>query len=83
MTLRLANSLNWLADGQKIYELTSSEFWSSHRQTDRQTDRQKAMHMSPPCISTGVLNNIMITMSKYLLETVYIRAALHWVWTNQ
>ena len=22
---------------------------------DRQTNRQKAMHMSPPCISTGVL----------------------------
>ncbi len=32
------------------------EFWSSDtRQTDRQTDGQKAMHMSPPCISTGVL----------------------------
>ncbi len=24
-------------------------------QTDRQTDRQKAMHMSPPCIRTGGL----------------------------
>ena len=29
----------------------SPEFWSS----DRQTDGQKAMHKSPPCISTGVL----------------------------
>ncbi len=27
-------------------------------QTDGQTDRQKAMHMSPPCISTGVLKNL-------------------------
>ncbi len=26
--------------------------------TDRRTDRQKAMHMSPPCISTGVLKNL-------------------------
>ncbi len=26
-------------------------------QTDRQTDRQKAMHMSPPCMSTGGLKN--------------------------
>ncbi len=25
--------------------------------TDRQTDRQKALHMSPPCICTGVLKN--------------------------
>ena len=25
--------------------------------TDGQTDGQKAMHMSPPCISTGVLKN--------------------------
>ncbi len=26
-------------------------------QTDRQTDRQKVMHMSPPCIRTGGLKN--------------------------
>ncbi len=26
-------------------------------QRDRWTDRQKAMHMSPPCTSTGVVNN--------------------------
>ncbi len=24
--------------------------------TDRQTDRRKAMHMSPPCMGTGGLN---------------------------
>ncbi len=30
------------------------ELWSSDT---RQTDGQKAMHMSPPCISTGVLKN--------------------------
>ena len=44
------------------------QFWSSDtRQTpvlnfgpvtpDRRTDGQKAMHMSPPCIHTGVLKN--------------------------
>ncbi len=37
------------------------ELFSSHLGlclvTDRQTDRQKAMHKSPPCISTGVLKN--------------------------
>ncbi len=41
------------------YEFLSSDFWSSlnfGQVTDRQTDIQKAMHMSPPCISTGVLN---------------------------
>ncbi len=35
------------------HELWSSEFWSSHRRRDR----QKVMHMSQPCISTGVLKN--------------------------
>ena len=38
--------------------LPGLEFWSSDNgQTYRQTDRQKARHMSPPCISTGVLKN--------------------------
>ena len=32
------------------------EFWSSDRQTDRQTDGQKAAHINPPCIGTGELN---------------------------
>ncbi len=36
--------------------LPGFEFWSSDtRQTDRLTDGQKAMHKSPPCLSTGVL----------------------------
>ena len=33
-------------------------------QTDRQTDIQKAMHMSPPCLCTGVLKNWHFSMSK-------------------
>ncbi len=37
------------------YELTSSLNFGPV--TDGRTDRQKAMHMSPPCISTGVLKN--------------------------
>ncbi len=37
-------------------DLTSSHFL--YRGTDRQTDRQKAMHMSPPCISTCGLNKV-------------------------
>ncbi len=32
------------------HELWSSEFWSSHRRTDR----QKAMHMSPPCLKIEI-----------------------------
>ena len=36
------------------YELTSSLFFF---RTDRQTDRQKAMHRSQLCISTGGLKN--------------------------
>ena len=42
-------------------ELLSSDFWYSHRQTDRwtdwQTDRRKATYKSPLCISTGGLKN--------------------------
>ncbi len=38
-------------------DLTSSNFFI---QTDRQTDGQKAMHMSPPCISTGGLNKMQV-----------------------
>ncbi len=30
--------------------------------TDRQTDRRKAMHKSPPCISTGGLKNFKRTI---------------------
>ncbi len=30
---------------------------TDRRTTDRQTDRRKAIHMSPPCISTGGLKN--------------------------
>ena len=36
----------------------TDEVWSSDRFKSgdiRQTDRQKAMHMSPPCMRTGVL----------------------------
>ncbi len=36
-----------------LYELFSGEFWSNHGQTDG----QKVMHMSIPCISTTVLKN--------------------------
>ncbi len=45
------------------YEIFSSELFSSHEFWSSdigQTDRQKAMHMSPPCISTGVLKNLQI-----------------------
>ncbi len=36
------------------YEFLSS--LQTDRQIDGQADRHKAMHMSPPCICTGVLN---------------------------
>ncbi len=50
-----------------IYELLSSEFWSS----DRRTDRRKAMHKSPPCISTGGLKN----------RPIYIFCMVFSIWT--
>ena len=42
------------------YELFSSLNFGqiTDGQTDRQTDRQKVMYMSPLCISTGVLKNL-------------------------
>ena len=48
----------------KVFEMWTAksglEFWSSDTfwSSDAgQTDRQEAMHLSPPCISTGVLKN--------------------------
>ncbi len=38
-----------------VLEFFSSDFWSSPRQTDGQTDRPKATPKSPPCMSTGGL----------------------------
>ncbi len=35
-------------------------------QTDRRTDRQKAMQMSPPFICTGVLNKLPLSRHKWL-----------------
>ncbi len=40
------------------FDLDPCDFWSSHRQMDRWTDGQKAMHMSPLCIRTGGLKNV-------------------------
>ena len=57
------------------YELFSSlEFWSSDI---RQTDGRKAMHMSPPCISTGVLKNAGISIKR---ENMYIASGFL-IWT--
>ncbi len=43
--------------------LLSSDFWYS----DRQTDRRKSMHKSPPCISTGGLKNVQQYFLRYKL----------------
>ena len=68
MTVRLATSQDpgggdsdgkptgrqdWLKDDFLSSDFLCSDFWSSNGQTDR----QKAMDMSPPCICTGVLKN--------------------------
>ncbi len=39
--------------------------------TDGQTDGQKVMHMSPPCISTGLLNKIAWFVAQYSLLSVH------------
>ncbi len=55
-------------------EFWSSDTWSFGPVTgfgpvtpDGQTDRQKAMHMSPPCICTGVLKGVL----KYMFLELY------------
>ena len=55
----------------------SFEFWSSDT---GQTDGQKAMHMSPPCISTGVLKN---DIDKNILSNVAkpVDLDLDCIWT--
>ncbi len=40
---------------------------------DRQPDRQKAMHMSPPCISTVVLKKIYVVTASLVLLIVRIK----------
>ena len=39
-------------------ELHTQLRYGPYGQTDRQTDGQKAIHKSPPCMSTGGLNKI-------------------------
>ncbi len=52
------------------------EFFSSNLGlvTDRQTDRQKAMHNTPPCISTGGLKNGAgaVTECVYMTKIVWV-----------
>ncbi len=58
---------------------SSDEFWSSDiGQTDRQTDRQKVLHKSPPCISTGVLKKAVFPFQTlprpaFLFQYTYVR----------
>ncbi len=46
---------------------------SEIRETDGQIDRQKVMHMSPTCISTGVFNKALLKVRPLLPK---VRACL-------